>query len=218
MKKDSQPEVSTHAMERLRRWWRRRVDSRDPSLRPGERAGLWNRFYNSQRARQMYSDDRTAKLGGAFLDVPEVRIVEDWGCGLGGFKPHLRADQTYIGVDGSETPYADKIVDLVDYTSVVDGIFMRGVIEHNPSWDKILKNALASFRHRMVLVLFTPFARRTKVIRDYPDWWGTGVTMVDIAFARDDLTRYFSGLEWSVEANLKTKSQYKCEHIFYLRK
>ena len=218
MRKRTEDKTEDRGLGRLRSWWRRRSGAEDPNRRAGSRAGLWDAFYGSVQTRQMYSDDQTARRGAGFLDVPEVETVEDWGCGLGGFKSFLRDDQKYIGIDGSRTPYAAKVTDLIEYRSEVDAIFMRGVLEHNPRWEEILTNALGSFRYRMVLVLFTPFARRTKVIRDYPDWWGSGVTMVDIAFASSDLTRHFAGLEWSVEANVKTNSQYKREHVFYLKR
>jgi len=39
--------------------------------------------------------------------------------------------QSYIGIDGSNTKYADKIEDLVLYKTKVDAIHMRHVLEHN---------------------------------------------------------------------------------------
>jgi len=41
---------------------------------------------------------------------------------------------------------------------------MRHVLEHNWTWPTILENALASFRDRMALIIFTPFAETTTEI------------------------------------------------------
>lgn len=185
----------------------------------GSRKNLWNRFYSNYKGkRQLYSDDFTARKGAAFLNVPDIKVIEDWGCGYGGLKYYIGSNQKYIGIDGSNTPFADEIVDLEEYTSKVDAIFMRHVLEHNPNWGKILKNVMASFEKRMVLILFTPFAEITKIINEYPYWANTNISMVDIAFNKEDITQYFMGVNWSCEENLCTNTQYKIEHIFYLIK
>ena len=54
-------------------------------------------------------------------------------------------------------------LDLADYISTPDGIFMHHVLEHDLRWRIILRNALTSFRRRMVLVVHTPFVRATAV-------------------------------------------------------
>lgn len=196
-----------------------RGDAREiPSTIEGSRAGLWNVVYRDGGPRQMYSDDMTAGMGARFLNTPDVIDVEDWGCGWGAFKNHLAPHQRYTGIDGSETPYATRTADLEEYTSRVDGIFLRGVLEHNPGWERILENALGSFTKRMVLVLFTPFGDETRILREYPAWGGTSTTMIDISFRREDITRHFDGLVWSSEEDLKTPTQYGVEHFFYLSK
>lgn len=184
----------------------------------GSRVGLWNRKYSKQRWRRMYGDPSTAKKAAAFLKQPDIKTIEDWGCGHGGFKRLIGFRQTYIGIDGSKTRYADKIADLETYRSTVDAIHMRHVLEHNPNWQAVLNNALASFTKRMVLTLFTPFVEKTHVIAEYPDFTGTGVVMVDVAFRREDIVSRFEGISWTSEENLKTRTQYDVEHIFYLSK
>jgi hypothetical protein len=90
--------------------------------------GKWNKWYTGLQGTLpssfRFADTITYSLGAKFLE--DCTIVEDWGVGAGGFKKY-RPDA--IGIDGSQTPFADKIVDLVNYRSNVDGIFMRHVLE-----------------------------------------------------------------------------------------
>jgi len=184
---------------------------------PISRLGLWSKVHREINTRTLYSDPTTARIGGAFLSISEINLVEDWGCGGGGFKDYLRDDITYIGLDGSESKFADKTVDLEDYRSNVDSIFMRNVLEHNPGWRSILNNAMRSFQKRMVLVMFTPWQKKTHTIQSYPNFNDTGVDMIDIGFKRADIIKRFPKdvSHFSVD-NIVTKSQYRCEHMFFL--
>jgi hypothetical protein len=166
----------------------------------------------------MYGDPTTAEKAGKFLNQPDIRNIEDWGCGQGGFRDYIGKHQTYIGIDGSQTQFADKIADLEAYRSQVDAIHVRHILEHNPGWRNILRHALASFQKRMVLTLFTPFIGETKFIAVYPQFTGLDIMMVDIAFARDDIVGHFEGIRWHSEEGLVTETQYKIEHVFYLQK
>lgn len=180
--------------------------------------GLWNPMYAGRDNinREMYDDSTTAEISARFLlDMSEV---EDWGCGLGGFKNFLTEKQKYIGIDGSNSPFADKIVDLENYFSNVDGIMMRGVLEHNHNWGKILENAVKSFRSKFALVLFTPFVEETKIISTYEDWHVKGVTMIDIAFKKEEIENYFVGLEYTLQEGIKTNTGYGIEHIYFVKK
>jgi tetratricopeptide (TPR) repeat protein len=182
----------------------------------GSRKGVWDPIYeNYEGSHKAYCDELTMKKGAVFLSDPEIEVVEDWGCGYGGFKNFIAQHQTYIGIDGSNTPFADKIVDLEEYTSKVDAIFMRHVLEHNHNWERILRNAIASFEKKMVLILFTPFAEITHVIDQHRI---VDTIVHDIAFSKEDITSHFSAMNWSSEENLQTNTQYKVEHIFYLTK
>jgi hypothetical protein len=158
-----------------------------------------------------YGDDTTYKRGIAFLDGHGT--IEDWGCGFTHAKTFV-TNSRYIGVDGS-SPHADQIVDLSEYTSEVDCIFMRHVLEHNVAWRRILANAVASFTKRMVLIIFTPFADTTRVIAA-----ATHVTSVptpDISFRKEDLTDYFKQFHYR-EESLNTDTQYQTESVFYIEK
>jgi hypothetical protein len=171
--------------------------------------GKWEPWFAGLIDPQPFAETPTYALGAAFL--ADCDQVEDWGCGKGWLRRFVPAT-TYRGIDGSWSPFADEIVDLVTYRSQVDGIFMRHVLEHNYDWSAILANAVASFRRRFALVVFTPFSERTRQIAFAAD---PGVP--DISFARSDLTGHFSGLTWRSE-DLETASQYGAETIFYVER
>lgn len=114
--------------------------------------GKWN-FWGWNPVR-FFPNNKSMDLGSKFLD--DCQTVEDWGTGDGLFK-FYREDA--IGVDGSNTPGADKkFIDLVNYTSDCDGIFIKHVLEHNFEWKKILNNALQSARKKVCIVMFIPFS------------------------------------------------------------
>lgn len=95
-----------------------------------------------------FGSDTTYALGAEFIgQLP----VEDWGCGLGWYRRF--AQGPYKGIDASWSPFADEVVDLCEYRSQTPAIFMRNVLEYNPSRaDRIIENALASFTNRMMIV------------------------------------------------------------------
>lgn len=171
--------------------------------------GKWDLYYHDLKHERLYGDEITYQLAADFL--ADVGEVEDWGCGSGGFRKFCTA--RYTGVDGSVTPYADKIVDLCSYRSTVDGILMRHVLEHNYNWEKILRNALASFRNKLCIIIFTPFSSRTYTIRYCNDF-----RVPDISFKKDDLVCHFVGLHWTLEENIKTNSEYGVEHVFRIER
>jgi hypothetical protein len=103
---------------------------------------------------QAYGDSESYRIGAEWLK--DCAVVEDWGCGLGWFRQFLPYPLRYVGIDGTASPFPDIVADLAEYTSETEGIFMRGVIEHDYQWQKILRNAYKSFTWRMCLVLFTP--------------------------------------------------------------
>lgn len=186
------------------------------------RLGLWQKPYDEAaqinvRA-QMYADSTTAQIGGAWLSTPEIKEVEDWGCGLCGLKHFLRPDIQYRGLDGSKNQYTTDVVDLVEYHSTVDGLFMRAVLEHNHDWKVILSNALMSFQEKMVLVLFTPWQKETKVIARYEKFSGTEVTMIDYGYAKEDIYDALAkeAVKWFEISGIMCSSQYDVEHMFFI--
>lgn len=184
-------------------------------VRPEDHAGdsnfgKWNKWYEGLEVDEVggkYGDVLTYLMAGAFLSGCEE--VEDWGCGRGGFRRHCPG--RYIGVDGSKTPYASKVVELGTYRSSVDGVLLRHVLEHNYNWPEILDAAVQSFRKRLCVVLFTPFADTTRELRHNR---GSGVDCPDLSLAADEIEAHFKGLRWKLYANLKSKSQYGVEHVY----
>ena len=92
---------------------------------------------------------------------------------------------------------------------------MRHVLEHNADWNRILSNAVASFKKRMALIVFTPFADTTRVIATSKTV--TAFPVPDISFKKEDLTQCFEHLKYS-EESLETDTQYGTEHVFYIEK
>jgi len=158
-----------------------------------------------------YGDDVSYSKGISFLDGHGT--IEDWGCGFSHAKTFVK-QSTYVGVDGS-SPYADRIADLSTYTSDVECIFMRHVLEHNANWRQILKNAISSFKRRMTLIIFTPFGQTTGQIATSSLL--TSIPVPDISFKKEDLTVFFEHLNCAMEA-LETNTQYGIEYVFYLEK
>lgn len=174
--------------------------------------GKWDSWHKNVKRMSSfrYGNTITYQLAEDFLKGMEV---EDWGCGTGGFKRLHKGG--YIGVDGTQTPFVDKIVDLRNYKSSVDGIMMRHVIEHNYDWKTVLENAVFSFKKKFCLVLFTPFTDETKVIAQNKKF---GVDVPNISFNKKDLESCFEGLTWKLTENIKTRSGYSVEHVYFLEK
>lgn len=171
----------------------------------------WNHTYQNLDAPWAYCDTITYRLGAKWLK--DCDAVEDWGCGAGWFKQFC--EPIYIGIDGSDTKYANKKVDLTEYRSKVDGIFMRHVLEHNYDWAKILHNALDSFQKKMCLVLFTPLVEKTTVITTCPGY----DNIPDISFSMQELEEIFRshGVKFSYDTYI-TETGYKTETIIYLER
>lgn len=174
--------------------------------------GKWDKWYKNidKMGSFRYGDTITYRLAADFM--ADVAEVEDWGCGTGGFKRFYKGK--YIGVDGSTNPFVDKVADLREYKSNVDGIVMRHVLEHNYDWKLVLENAIASFNKKLCIILFTPFATDTKEIAHNKKH---GVDVPDIAFCKDEIESFFEGLKWKMESH-ETKTGYGIEHIYFIEK
>lgn len=183
------------------------------------RAGMWDNFYEREPHTQTaYGDALTMRLGAWWLNTPEIKTIEDWGAGFGGFKPLVAEHQQYIGLDGSASKSANKIVDFEEYTSAVDGAHMRHVIEHNYGWSKVLNNFCASFTKRGVLTLFTPFTEDDTHVDKEFDW--EGFTMPNISFNRVDIESVLEahGITFTLMSDLQTETEYGIEHIYLLER
>jgi hypothetical protein len=174
----------------------------------------WYRHVSSEPGAFAYGDTVTYELGAEFLG--DCTDVEDWGCGAGGFR-RFRPDA--IGIDGSDTPFADKkYVDLSAYTSSCDGIFMRHVLEHNRDWKVILDNAIRSARKKICVVLFTPLndVGTAEIARN----GGSRVDVPDLSLGRDELDVVLAkhGLTKVRIERRETATKYGAEHVVYIEK
>lgn len=111
----------------------------------------WKPWYEQDDSQKPYGDTLTYSIGAEFLSGMNI---EDWGCGYGWYKSVHSGG--YIGVDGTKTQWSDVVADLRLYKSNADGVWIRGVLEHNPEWAKILENVCSSAKQRLVIVVFTP--------------------------------------------------------------
>lgn len=175
--------------------------------------GKWNDWYRDYKPvahdMRLYGDPTTYRIAAAFLS--DIDLVEDWGCGLGGFRQFCLTK--YRGLDGSKTPFADQIVDLCTYRSEAPAILLRHVLEHNHDWLQVLRGAVASFQRKLCVVVFTPFAPVTKVIAENKMPAGS---VPDISFDRDDIERELAGLQWRMMQGIQTQSQYGVEHVYFV--
>src|SRR5438874_1520941 len=98
---------------------------------------------------------------------------------------------------------ADRIVDLCEYSSNVEGIVMRNVLEHNEDWQRILDRALRSFTRKFCLILFTLFSETTYQIAHNAQH---GVDVPDISFRRSDIEDRMVGLRSELFESIPTES------------
>lgn len=171
--------------------------------------GKWNAFYAGVEKPFPYGDVTTYKKAIDFLE-DGCEIIHDWGCGAG-FAGTLVKKAQYVGIDGSWSRMAHVIADLREFRNEVDGILMRHILEHNFDWKLVLENALASFKKKFVLILFTPFVEATREIAM------NEIGVPDMAFRKEDLTGLLKPFRFT-EESLKTNTQYGVEHIFYITK
>ena len=166
--------------------------------------GKWN--YGAA-PRFAYGEDTTYRKAMEFLDGPH--IIEDWGCGTAYARNFVKHGR-YIGLDGSWSLHCDQVVDLRTYRSQADAILMRHILEHNWEWKKVLENALASFRKKFVLVMFTPFGEVTRSIGSSFEG-----AVPDLSFRKEDLLEVIRPLPFT-EESVPSGTQYGHETVFYI--
>lgn len=182
--------------------------------RPDDHYSMLGRWNYGDTDAFAYDAEESYEKGMAFLDGHGV--IEDWGCGTAYAKRYVKKS-AYIGVDGSESRFVDKVVDLQEYQSDPDCIFMRHVLEHNYGWRKILRNAVQSFQQRMVLILFTPFADREKKIGAPDKRIGGSEGIPDLSLQRQEVIAFFDGLDFT-EETFESDTEYGREYIFYIKR
>lgn len=110
-----------------------------------------------------YGQEASYRIGMQWLATCD--LVEDWGCALA-YAKNFRIG-SYRGIDGTAGA-ADVIADLSIYRSKVEGVHMRGILEHNHDWRVILANAIDSFTKRMSLMLYRPMKIEERVVLEKP--------------------------------------------------
>jgi hypothetical protein len=169
--------------------------------------GRWAKWNGGYDVPAPYGDSVTYKLGAEFLEP--CATLEDWGSGRGWFETLCpRA----IAIDGSPSAHTTVLADLTRYTSCVEGIFMRHVLEHDPQWRAILSNAVGSFTKRLCLILFTPLVARTQEIA-----FNQELGVPDISFAVKDIEWHFDrDVHTWTRLGVDTPTQYGHETCFFV--
>lgn len=169
---------------------------------------LWD--YSTIETPERYGDVGSYKKAMDFLDG-DYLVIEDWGCGTC-YAKNFVTKGIYRGIDGSESIFNDITKDLTQYTSKADSILLRHVLEHNISWEKVLKNALSSFQKRLVIIIYTPFSTETKYLVSQQE-----NKIPEISFKRDDLEKHLKGLKYKIES-VETDVGYGVEHLIYIER
>jgi hypothetical protein len=173
---------------------------------PVSNVGKWDGWHGSLEAPRPYGDSESYRIGAEYL--ADCEVVEDWGCGAGWFSKFRT--HGYVGVDGSRSPFATRIADLEEYTSSADGIFMRHVLEHNYRWSEVLRNAVRSFRRKLVLAIFTPWSDGETREIAFVDRVG----VPNISFRKDDIVEHLRGLRFELLEISSPETLYGQEHVF----
>lgn len=101
-----------------------------------------------------YGAEKTYHIAAEWLDGHGE--VWDWGAG-GWFAQRFFGESPYCTIDGTFMAHRQEPLETISIEC--DSILMRHILENNPqTWRDILRNAVKSFRKRMVLITFMPFA------------------------------------------------------------
>jgi hypothetical protein len=182
---------------------------------------MLNKWDYSGVADVRYSDDNAEsyKKAAEFLGDS----VEDWGCGTGYARFFFK---DYRGIDGSPSKNIPKenIVDLREYTSSVDNILIRQVLECTEDWKVVLENAKKSFKKKLCLVIMTHFSKeenlmvRESVIR--ADSTVEKDRYIDmVSFKKQDILDFFPEKEFRLkEEIIYTETGYGQDWVLYVER
>ena len=149
--------------------------------------------------------------------------VEDWGAGTMWAKRYFK---NYRGIDGSPSIYIkpEDVVDLVEYTSDVENILMRQVLECNQEWRKIIDNVKKSFRKKLCITICTPLVKNTHIGYSQPAIKADGSKMEDaelfgIFFNKQDILDCFPPNEYILkEETIDVDIGYGKEWLLYVER
>lgn len=190
------------------------IDAPSPTDPPVAPAGMLNRWapWYTTGHRACYGPSDTYRIAAEWLNG---LAIEDWGCGYAQFRDFHRG--AYRGIDGTRG-WANVVVDLTTYnpgeTMRPEGILLRHVLEHNSDWRSILRNAVAGFTKRMVLVVFTPDAGREERILAHVD----AVNVDDLALPHQEIESFFGGCRKLDKVHVPTATGYSGETIWLVEK
>ena len=165
--------------------------------------GKWDEYFLNRNYPFSLGSELTYKIGMSFLE--DCDIVEDWGCANGYAKQFCKSP-TYIGLDGSKNICSNNLVDLRYYSSNVNGIFIRHVLEHNAEWQLILENVLKSFTKKASLIFGGPWKEITHIKDIIADR-----EIVNMGFRKNDIIDMLQSVnfvDFSIEG----------EHVFLMQK
>lgn len=176
--------------------------------------GKWDSWYSGLKIEEPQNFGETTSYQIAAEWLQDCHQIADWGCGKGGFRSFVKPEQ-YIGFDGSQTPFADQIVDLATFQYQSEGVLLRHVIEHDYRWHDILRNAGASYTRRMVLVLFTPLILSEEIVVKEIDFQYLGALggVPDLSFSKAAIQEVLPDGLVGVQL-IKSITQYGGESIF----
>ena len=185
------------------------------------RMGLWNNFWKTRKNKK-YQECSIMKHSIKFFDTDKIKHIQDWGCGNCKLKNYISRNKYYLGIDGSETGFQDKIIDLVNYKTKCDAVFIKHVLEHNILWKEILLNFLNSFTVRGILIIYTPFSKETKVIGETLNGKNTNNYLVSVekmSFNKQEIIDIIKSLDISFKfEEIESNNEFKKDNIFYLQK
>lgn len=111
--------------------------------------------------KRRYGAVESYQIAAAWLSV--CAEVADWGAGGRFFQGFLPADVRYRAVDGTLQIRTDALADLATFQEPSEGILLRHVVDNTPAWRSVLRNAIASFTRRLVVVTYTPDVNTTRI-------------------------------------------------------
>lgn len=144
-----------------------------------------------------------------WLDKPEIIGIADWGCGHGQFIWYIAPHQIYTGFDACAESNADVIMDLREWAGFSDGVYLRGILEHNDDWEAILTNFLHSFRFRAILVFAFDFT-------DKP--WRENGKFLTQSFSRSQILPYIESTKKRERQIPRQRPPQGHETLFFLEK